>query len=381
MKMNQHINKNSINRIFNYPLLIVVPVMISFIFVLYVFTEDKEKSEWENRYLQLFPQLSISSIEDGTFMREFDDYAADQMPFRDLFVKIKAVCEMTILKIENNGIVKGDNSQLFTKHTEDAKIFKKNAKTIEQYLSILSAEGRDVTVAIAPTATCILTDKIPLGMPNIEQNVEISEFNNDISLLRNVNVIDLTKGLKEHSGEYIYYRTDHHWTTSGAYIAYSEISKNPVSIKELKKIDVDNFYGTLYAKYKGEGVKGDTLEYYDIPIDSLEFDNEKKDILYDMTKIDVFDKYGLFLFGNKGKSVIKSHKASNGKKLVVFKDSYANSLVPFLTYDYDEIILVDLRYFAGSVDELLNENSDAEIMFLYNFDFLNEDNHFYKLAL
>lgn len=369
------------NKILKYPLIFVVVIMITTVFCFFVFSSDKEKSEWENRYLQSFPKISLQNIKDGTFMREFDEYAADQMPFRDIFIKVKSVCEMTILKQENNGIVRGKEGQLFTKHTENTNVFDKNTKIIYNYLSILEGDGRTVSVAIAPNATGILIDKIPCGMPNINQIEKINEFNNDISLLRNVNVIDLSRGLKKHEGEYIYYRTDHHWTTSGAYIAYSEISKNPVSIEQLNKITVENFYGTLYAKYKGMSVKADTIDYYDIPIDSMLFDDESKDTLYDLSKINVFDKYGLFLYGNKGKCVIKSHNSGNGKKLVVFKDSYANSVIPFLTYDYDEITLVDLRYFAGSVEEMLSENRDADVLLLYNFDFLNEDNHFYKLAM
>lgn len=372
---------NILNKILECSLGFITALIIVVVFALFVTSEDKEKSEWENRYLQGFPTVTFGNVKDGTFMREFDDYAADQMPFRDGFIKIKSLCEMAIFKQENNGIVKGKDGQLFTKHTEDTKIFDKNANTISKYLSILSNENRNVTVAVIPNATGILLDKVPEGMPNINQIEKIDEFNSDISLLRNVNVIDLSRGLKKHEGEYIYYRTDHHWTTSGAYIAYSEISKTPVSIEQLNKNSVDDFYGTLYAKYKGTGVKCDIIDYYDISIDSLTFDDEVKDTLYDLSKIQVFDKYGLFLFGNKGKCVINSHNANNGKKLIVFKDSYANSLIPFLTYDYDEITIVDLRYFAGSVSELIEEKNDAEILFLYNFDFMNEDNHFFKLAM
>lgn len=372
---------NFLKKISEYPLVIVITLAIVAVFAFFIISDDKEKSEWENRYLQRFPTVTFGNIKDGTFMREFDDYAADQMPFRDGFIKVKSLCEAAILKIENNGIVKGKDNQLFTKHTESTKTFDKNADTIFKYLSILSDENRNVTVAVAPNATGIMSDKIPVGMPNINQIEKINEFNGDISLLRNVNVIDLSRGLKKHEGEYIYYRTDHHWTTFGAYIAYSEISKTPVSIEQLNKTSVNDFYGTLYAKYKGTGVKGDVIDYYDIPIESLEFDDEKKDTLYDLSKTKVFDKYGLFLFGNKGKCVIKSHNAGNGKRLIIFKDSYANSLVPFLTFDYDEITLIDLRYFAGSVSELIEEKKDAEMLFLYNFDFMNEDNHFFKLAM
>ena len=157
-----------------------------------------------------------------------------------------------------------------------------------------------------------------------------------------------------------------------------------INLSTLEKGEKDGFLGTLYAKYKGLFVKPDVITYYDIPIRSFVTVDTLRNSLLDKEKLSVFDKYGMFLYGNFGKSEIVSDESilseeGKGKKLIIFKDSYANCLIPFLTHDYEYITLIDLRYYKDSVKELVENNKDADILFINNFDFLNEDNHFYKL--
>lgn len=366
-------------RIFEYPLLLCFSVIIMVIFALYFVLPDKELSEWENRYLATAPELKIGDIVDGSFMRKYEDYINDQIPFRDGFIKIKAIGEMCLIKAENNGIVKGKDSYFFTKGEADTSVFDKNISIISKFSESIT---NPVCVAIAPNASGVLMDKVPTGflMPN--QWVKLEELNADNSLLKGATVVDLKSVLKAHEDEYIYYRTDHHWTTLGAYYAYCEISNNPYDIEDIEKeIGVeysDDFLGTLYAKYKGLFVKPDVITFYDIPVKEFITNENKGSSLLDREKLTVFDKYGMFMYGNTGKCDIKTN-TENGKSLIVFKDSYANCLVPFLTYDYENITLIDLRYFNESVTELIENNSDADVLFINNFDFLNEDNHFYKL--
>ena len=217
-----------------------------------------------------------------------------------------------------------------------------------------------------------------------DQKEKLSELMGNKSLLSGARVVDLSCVLLTHEDEYIYYKTDHHWTTLGAYYAYSAISDDPLDLSTLEKGEKDGFLGTLYAKYKGLFVKPDVITYYDIPIRSFVTDDTLRNSLLDKEKLLVFDKYGMFLYGNFGKSEIVSDESilsekGKGKKLIIFKDSYANCLIPFLTHDYEYITLIDLRYYKDSVKELVENNKDADILFINNFDFLNEDNHFYKL--
>ncbi len=370
-----------IKRIKEYPLLIAACIMLAGMFLGYLFKQDTLFSDMENRYLAARPVISLSGIEEGTFMQEFETYTEEQVPFRNVMIRAKAVVERFALKCENNGIAAGKDGYLFEKvlHT-DAQLLK-NETIVE---SFIKSTDKAVSVAIAPNSYEVLKELTPAGFPNIDQGGEIDRFYERLSGYENCTVVNLQEALKDRTGEQVYYRTDHHWTTRGAYYSYEAFCKStgnsPVDLVKLTEFQVSDFYGTYYAKYKGYGVEPDTITYYDIPISSLTLTTGVKDTLYDMEKTAVYDKYAMFLYGNDGLCEIKAENAGNGKSLVIFKDSYANCLIPFLTYNYDTITIVDLRYYGGSVSELLDNNESAEILFLYNFSYLNEDRHFYRLT-
>ena len=367
--------KLSLKNLIKTPLTICFSLVILALFVLSIVLPDKELSEWENRYLSAKPRITGVELLDGSFMRKYEDYINDQMPFRNQLIKLKAVSEAMLLKIENNGIVRGKDSYLFTKNTGDTSTFDKNIQIISEFISKYE---NDITVVIAPNACGVKEGLVPVGFPNVNQGKKLDELCGDNSLLKGARVVDLKSVLKAHEDEYIYYRTDHHWTTDGAYYAYREISDNPVDLSDISREYSDGFLGTLYAKYKGLSVEPDYITYYDIPVKSYVTDDTIREGLYDLQKLDVFDKYGMFMWGNFGKSDLVTN-TDNGRSVVIFKDSYANCLIPFLTYDYENIIIVDLRYFKGSVKELMEDNKSSDVLFINNFDFLNEDNHFYKL--
>ena len=370
-----------IKKLIHYPLTIVFSAFLLSIAVLGLIIPDKEVSEWENRYLTKAPEVRLADIADGSFMTKYENYINDQMPLRDEFIKLKASIEAVLLKIENNSVARGKDSYLFTKSKNKTDVFDKNISIISEFIN---NTDNFVTVAIAPNAAGVLTNKVPKGMIIPDQKEKLSELMGNKSLLSGARVVDLSCVLLTHEDEYIYYKTDHHWTTLGAYYAYSAISDDPLDLSTLEKGEKDGFLGTLYAKYKGLFVKPDVITYYDIPIRSFVTDDTLRNSLLDKEKLLVFDKYGMFLYGNFGKSEIVSDESilseeGKGKKLIIFKDSYANCLIPFLTHDYEYITLIDLRYYKDSVKELVENNKDADILFINNFDFLNEDNHFYKL--
>lgn len=367
--------KFNLTYVFSYPLTVCFSAFILLIFVLGFIAPDKELSEWENRYLAQKPGIRVNDVLDGTFMSDYEEYVNDQMPFRDGFIKMKAVAEAAFLKVENNGIARGKYGYLFTKDMGNTDKFDKNIAIISQFAD--SVEN-DVTVAIAPNACGVLVDKIPVGFMTVNQKEKLNRLYEDNSLLKGARVVDLNCVLSAHEDEYIYYKTDHHWTTTGAYYAYCAISENPFNIDGSDVSVKDGFYGTLYAKYKGLFVESDNIFYYDIPVKSYTTDGTEREGLYDLDKLSVFDKYGMFMWGNFGRCDIHTN-TENGKSVIIFKDSYANCLIPFLTYDYEYITVIDLRYYGDSVKELTDSNRGSDILFINNFDFLNEDNHFYKL--
>lgn len=350
--------------------------------ILYVITPDIEFSDMENRYLMGMPKVKWASIADGTFMNDFDTFTKEQIPFRNMLIRVKAVCESSLLKMENDSIIVGKKGHLFEKLLSYDKQLFKNEQIIEMFAQ---KSGRDISVAIIPNSFEILKDLLPNGVPNVSEEEEIDAFYSAMSAYENVNTIDVYKMLKENASESLYYKTDHHWTTDSAYLGYKAICDakglEAVSLDTLNKKQIDNFYGTYYAKYKGAFISPDVIEYYEIPIDKMELNNKEVGTLYDMDKAGTYDKYAMFMYGNNGISTVySSNSKEKNRELIIFKDSYANCMIPFLTYNYDTITVIDLRYYGGKVSELLNQHEDADILLLYNFMHFNEDNHFYRLT-
>lgn len=374
-----------------YPLTVCVGVILIANLLGYIFGTQTDFSDIENRYLTKRPEVKIATLADGSFMETFETYAAEQIPFRNELVKGKAAMEMLLLKCENNGIARGSDDYLFDKVLGIDEQADKNVAILKNFIE---TSGRDVVVAIAPTSTAVYPERLPKGMPVLDEKELGKRVENSIGPLENAYVVDLFSVMESHKDEEIYYRTDHHWKSAGAYYAYeaicdalSEIGKKrgdaesvlPYDRSLLTSHEAEGFFGTFNAKYKGIGVNPDTIEYYDIPIEAYEADDEVFGSLYDDTKLEIYDKYAMFMHGNPGHALITANNASNGRKLIVFKDSYANSLIPFLAMNYDTIEVADLRYYGESVAKMLEESPDADILMLYNYSFINEDKHFFKL--
>ena len=370
-----------------YPLTIIYSIVVIAFLAAYFCKEDTAFLDGENRYLTTRPDISLDGIMDASFMKSFESYTEDQLYLREAFIELKSLLETACLKQENNGIVCGKNGYLFEKLMMPGKQINKNEAAIKNFADSIN---RDVNVCIVPNSIEINRSLAPVGLRCVNQKKEIDSFYNMLADMKNVNVIDVYSGLAEHSDEYIYYKTDHHWTTLGAYYGYADIIKSmngkPVEISTLanNSKQVNDFYGTFNSKYKGIGIEPDVMTYYDIPVESYTVGEKKYDNLYDFSKLDTYDKYAMFLYGNEGISVIKSADSNNSvdeaKRLVVFKDSYANCMIPFMTYNYDEIIVVDLRFYGESVSNLLQQYEDADVLLMYNFSFFNEDNHIYRLT-
>lgn len=375
--------REKISSIIKYPLVLIFGAIILVMFALYIILPENDFSDVENRTLQTMPSVSVSSLADGSFMSHFETYTTEQLPFREGLVKVKALIKQMTLSNENNGIVRGEDDYLFETTYGITPQYGKNVAAIRKFVS---DSDRPVYIAIAPTATEILKDKVPKGFRTIDQKKELEGLK---AQLGDANFINLYDTLYEHSGsgEEMYYHTDHHWTSLAAYYAYVEIIKGlnndelckPIGLDGLTAHEANDFYGTHYAKFKEYNIKPDVLTYYDIPVKSFNRSDGEYDSLYDTEKLKIYDKYAMFMRGNDDIAVVKTGNQAS-KNLIVFKDSYANCLIPFLTYHYDTITVVDLRYYSDSVAELLKDDESADVLLLYNFDFVNEDNHFYRLT-
>ncbi|MGG5462071.1 DHHW family protein [Clostridium sp. B9] len=356
------------------PIVYVFAFILILIFLFDILEPKKSFSEIENRNLAQKPKLSIKSLEDGSYTKNFEAYINDNFLLRDDWISLKSISEYVLGKIENNNIIYGENGYMFDKiDSYDEKRFKKNLEALNMFID--KFDGR-VTTMIVPNSYVIYGEYLPLGANLLNQKKIINEIYKSTSKDKNIDLVEL---FSKHKDEYIYYKTDHHWTTKGAYLAYSEymssIGEVPIDLNEFKKNEVNDFYGTYFSKAKAFNAESDVITYYDIENITMDIQGEKYNSLYDYEKLNARDKYSVFIRGNNGLTIIKNNEIENGKKLIVFKDSFANSMIPFLSQNFEEIHVIDLRSFSMKVSEYVKNTKIEEVLILYNTEsFLDEVN-------
>ncbi len=324
-----------------------------------IVTPDRFLSETENKKLQQKPEINIENIFSGKFEKEYETYVSDQFLGRDSWVSQKTFFDKNLFfKKEINGIYFGKDNYLFEKH-KDVKDKKKKLKKLQ---SFLEQHQNQVSVMIIPTSDNILSDKIPY-MPILDEK----ELLEEIHSISGNSYIDMYSVMMSHKDEDIYYKTDHHWTTEGAYLGYlafcEKMNLEPVPLK-LETISAD-FLGTLHSRVNIP-VKSDIIKKMEpeITLEKVVFDkNNKKDALFFPEHLETKNKYGYFLDNNHGLIEITTSN-KNGKTLTILKDSYANCMVPMLVNHYENINIIDKRYFSNGFEKYIGENDD--ILILYN---------------
>lgn len=346
-----------------------------------LFIPDQLFSQFENRYLAQKPDFQWEQLISGKYTAKYESYVSDQFVFRNNWMQMKGFFEKALLKKENNNIIFGDNDYFFNKYLELPDSFFTNVDLIHQFIK--RYEDQNIYVAIAPNSYTILEKLVPKGLYNVDQVKWLKWLEHELASSGGT-VVDLYESLKEHDDEYIYYRLDHHWTTLGAYYAYQGYGKEvgflPIKLEEFTPKVIEDFYGTFYSAAKRKTGNADFISYYPELDADFYLDGELKSSIYDLTFAQSRDKYGMFLHNNPAISSINTDLNSKveDKKLLVFKDSYANSMIPFLTEHYTHIEVVDLRYYNGSVSDLMDKEWD-DVLFLFNFISFSKDPNLVKL--
>ena len=384
-------------KLLKYPTMVLFFGFIAIFMISDILAPKREFSELENRTLSKNPTLTKTNLfatqEDSKYTYLYEQYVNDQFLFRDNWISLKSKSEAALLKTENNSIIYGDEGTMFQKfYTVNDKQFKKNTKAVAEFMS----RHKDlVNVMVVPSASAV-SENAPIA-PFADETEYFAQM--QIDFAENGEFIDLREVYNNGEKDaYDFYKTDHHWTTQGAYKAYEEYSKTvdkgSFSLEDYEPTEVEGFFGTLYSKAKLYNAVPDTLSYYD-EIDNkltitqgatkadaqIAADAGIKDIvvdLYDETKLEERDKYAAFLYGNNGFSRVEGD--GEGRVLVI-KDSYANAFIPFLTADYEQIDVIDLRSLKTGVDKIIEENEYDDILVLYNFQSFQEDGDIVKLNL
>ena len=334
-------------------------------FLLNLIISDKEMSEEENRMLAGMPRLSWSSLVSGDFMTKYETYLADQFPGRDGWMGMKTRYEALLGKREFHGVyLCGD--RLISK-LEDAG----RAESNMDYLRRLGEKAETpVYLGLIPTAAEIWRDRLPEGAESFDQGAYLERVR---AACPGLEWVDIGGALAEHAGEEIYYRTDHHWTSLGAYWGYAAfmeaLGETPEPLGTGRTVSED-FYGTLYSSSGVHWLAPDAIERYEAPEGAAVEDVYAGETrgLYADRFLEEKDKYASFLGGNAPLYIIRSPEAAGNEKLLVVRDSYSDSLAPFLSRRFAEIHLLDLRYYRTSVAQYAKDNGMDMILVCYSVE-------------
>jgi len=368
--------KDLLKNLKKYPLIIYFAIILYGISIADLFSPVKTHSELENRELATFPKFSLKQLFDNEYTPKIEDFTEDHFIVRDKWISLKSISESMLGKTENNGVVYGKDGYQFTKFlTTDYSQLEKNVGYLNKFAERHS--DRNIHFMLVPTAPGIMTDKVSEGSPVIDTEYIMNYVSRNIG---GDMLIDVRDALSQHTDEYIYYRTDHHWTTLGAYYGYetmmNALGKDYTTIDNYTLVDVEDFLGTHYSKSKNYNVQPDTLSYIDIEADIVI--NDVADSIYEKEKLDVRDKYAMFTRGNPGYATIKG----NGQgKMMVLKDSYANCMIPYMVEDFEEIHIFDMRYMTMGLDRFIAEHNYDEILFLYNCETFLSDKDVIKINM
>lgn len=332
-------------------------------------------SNKENRYLQEFPKLNKKTIISGQFSKDFETYTTDQFVGRDNWISLKTISDLAMLKKDNTRVYFGKDHYLFNVDNKlDEEQLENNVNNINKFLEKLEEYKKDIKVSslLVPTKSGVLKDRLPLYAPIVNEKDIIDRLISSIK--DNMNIIDLKESLDEKKDEYIYYKTDHHWTSIGAFYAYQYYMRQNVQIPlELKDFIIttvsDDFLGTSYRKANLYLGNPDEIHIYkpkkEVSYEITVNNSIKEDSLYNESFLNKTDKYSYFFGGDKSLIEIET-SIKNNKNILIIKDSFANSFIPFLTNHYENISIIDPRYFNTSVTDYIEEKNIDEVLFLFN---------------
>ena len=355
---------------------------------------DKEMSELENRYLQKPPKFSVETVTDGTFMEQAEDYVADHIAGRDFWVAAKAWCERLSGKRENNGVYFGKQDTLLnrvdTPAWEDTPAqagvsAKQGLLTRLGFVDTLAGNvSVPVYLGIIPSSSAIWADRLPAGAPTADEFSLIDQM----YFQSGASTIDMAGALAAHSGEDIYYRTDHHWTSLGAFYGanaiFEAMSLDPLDLDDYQKTTVtDQFFGTTFSTSGVRWVAPDSIDTYvsgeGLKVTSWFVSEPSEGSLYVDSFLEVKDKYSYFLGGRQPLCVIENPQV-DGPKVLVIRDSYSDSLAPFLTERFSEVHLFDPRNNLSSVKDYVADNGIDSVLVLYSFSNFATDQNLFVLG-
>ena len=349
---------------------IIISIIIFCIVLIFLIAPKKDFSYNENRYLAKFPTLSIENIISGRFMTQLENYMTDNFPFRESLLSFKSKLYKELGVYKQSDVYYGYDNKLYQEYKEPS-----NSDTIIKRVNKLSESiDSNVYFMLVPTSIYINNDKISKYNNSFDEGKTIDYYKDRL----NVNFIDLRDAFSKNKDSYLYYGTDHHWTTRGANLAYLEYCKQVgIECKNYSFSIVNKeFYGTLYSKVLDNSLEYDYIEItYDSTNYNVYFNDTKtsSNSLYNYKYLEEKDKYSFFLDNNHSLITIENLDIKSENSILIIKDSYANAFIPLLAPNYKYICVIDPRYYNESISEYIKENDIKEVLFIYNVLTIDED--------
>lgn len=365
-----------------------IPAVVFLIFIYgmalwFLFSPKTDYSSSEKRYLQKFPDTNVEKVLSGEFGSEFETFFADQFPQRNTWVGLNAYTALAEGNNGASGVYNCKNGYLINKPVSTDNNLDKNVGAVVDFAKTIDAP---TTVLLVPSTGYIADDVLPTFHDKYNDDEDISKISSTLSKEK-IGFVDLRERFKSEykNGSQLYYKTDHHWTTKGAYTGYQELCKalgiTPIDDSTLKKDSYPDFYGTTYSSSGFWLTPPDNIEIWSNPKNSdknisvkiTEGANVKTSgSMYFTDHLKEDDKYPVFIDGNHALTEITNTNAKNGTILLI-KDSFSHSLAPFLAENYSKVVLVDLRYYKESVSQLVSAYNPEQVVVLYGIDNLATD--------
>ena len=360
---------------------VMVLALVALLDIAFVLRRDRTASPLENRNLQQRPALTLQGLLSGRFESRFDSYVADQFPFRDSWVSLKSTLDRLAGQTKSNGVFLGKDGHLIQDFTAPSE--ENYRRTMDALAGFLDRhDDLPQYVLIAPTALTVLPEALPALADAGDEGGYIDRLEEDLSETPAA-FVDLRPAFAAAKATTrLYYRTDHHWTSDAARLAYLELARAaglPGDTDAFqRRLLSSTFQGTLSAT-SGFRMEDSEDMWAWVPGDGAPQavvtwvgENRRSASLFREECLDTRDQYAVFLGGNFPEVRIETTVA-NDRTLLLMKDSYANCMVPLLTAGYHRIVVVDPRYFTGDLEVLMGAEGVNEILVLYNAQTLSAD--------
>lgn len=357
---------------------------IGVFFILNLVLPDRQFSEQENRYLQMKPEFSFKSLFSGDYTSKFETYTTDQFTFRDEWITLKAASELALGKQENNDVHLCENGTLIEGYERpESSALDANMSALNTLVENTDAE---VYFALIPDKSDLYASLLPKNAPN-DSEKEVIDY---CYAQSNATNVDMYSALGAHTDEYIFYRTDHHWTSLGAYYGFSALAESmgfdypALDSYADRHVISEEFYGTTWSSSGFSWVGPDTMEIFvnepeGLKVTSYPEGSPVEGKLYDFSFLEKKDKYSTFMGGNCPLHEIVT--GTEGKpSLLIIRDSYTDSLLPLLLDDFSEIHVLDLRYYRASLKSYIEQNDFDSVLVCYSVSNFSTDSNIFLLS-